>query len=339
MACEIIEHRIKNFRALTLTNGEYSLTILPEKGSDIISLRDEKTDTEFLWESPNGLCSDATTYEGGWQECFPTGGPAINYRGAQMPQDGEVQSLAWDVIATTQDRDEVSITLRVKTIKSPFMLTKKITLRTGTGMVEIDETAVNQGAEPLPLLWGHHIVFGGNFLNDACKIDSASKKIISSALPENVLTGQFEQNISGVWPLIKNKSGELIDISEVSPASCGTADLLFLKDFEDGWLAITNREKKVGIAYLFDPAIHPAIWMWQMYGGGAGYPWFGRAYALGLQPFTGMPDPHADNIDAVAGLPIVAAGAAHTTRLRFLLFRGLKGVGRISRDGVIVPRI
>lgn len=76
MGCEILEHKIAGFRALTLTNGEYSLIVVPEKGADIISVRDEKSDTEFLWTSPFGLKSRdevlgknfIDNYEGGWQE-------------------------------------------------------------------------------------------------------------------------------------------------------------------------------------------------------------------------------------------------------------------------------
>jgi galactose mutarotase-like enzyme len=345
MGCEIRDHVVDGFRALTLSDDDYSITVLPEKGADIISLRDEKTNTEFLWESPSGLRTDAPSknfidnYEGGWQECFPTGGPPLNYRGAAMGQHGEVHTLAWRVIDLFHDAGEASITLETRTIKTPFALRKKITLRNRVGIIEIEEWVTNESHEALPVLWGHHPALGGNFLDSSCKIDAPAKKVWSYVLPEDIATGQFDQNVSGVWPHLVNKHAETVDLSEIAPPESKTADMLFIGDFSDGWISITNRERKVGLAFLFDPQLFPVVWFWQMYGGGTGYPWYGRAYTLALEPFTGVPDPHAESIDGVAGTKIIKGNETVHTRLRVLLYRGIKGVGRITPEGTIVPRI
>ncbi len=346
MGCEILEHRVGSFRAITLTDGEFSMTLLPEKGSDIISLRHEKTDTEFLWTSPNGLRADAPTksfidnYEGGWQECFPTGGPAINYHGAAIPQHGEVHALCWAVTDMMKDFNEVSITLEVDTIRTPFHLRKKITLRYQTGIFEIEEWATNLSEQSLPILWGQHPALGGNFLDEHCKIDALAKKVWSYSLPENSETGQFDQSVSGEWPMLKNKRGELVDVSEI-PSSEGarTADMLFIGEFSDGWISVTNKERKVGIAYLFDPEHYKTVWFWQMYGGGLGYPWYGRAYTMALELFTGVPDPRAATIEDVAGTVQIGGHQTLSSRFRVLLYKGIRGVGRITPDGTIVPRI
>lgn len=345
MGCEIIEHRVGGFKAITLTDHQYSITILPEKGGDIISLRDEKSDIEFLWASPQGLRSDTPSrsfidnYEGGWQECFPTGGPAISYRGASIGQHGEVHALSWSVIDMSHSASEASVTLYVKTIKTPFAIQKKITLRHHVGIIEIDEKITNESPESLPVLWGHHPALGGNFLDEYCKVDAPAKRVSSYVLPENSITGQFDQNISGEWPLLHNKKGDIVDVSDVPPPSAQTADMLFLSELTDGWVAVTNREKKVGLAFLFDPTIFTTVWFWQMYGGGVGYPWYSRAYTCALEPFTGIPDPHATDIDGVAGTRIVGPYETVTNRMRVLLYRGIKGVGRVTPEGVIVPRI
>lgn len=345
MSCEIIEHKISGFKAFTLTDGEYSLTVLPEKGSDIISIQDKKSGTEFLWSSPQGLRKDTPSksfidnYEGGWQECFPTGGPVVNYRGAQIGQHGEVHGLSWSVDDVHADVNEASITMSAQTIKTPFTIKKKITLRLHVGIIEIDEWVTNNSLENLPVLWGHHPALGGNFLDASCKIDSAAKKVWSYVLPENSVTGQFDQNVSGEWPLLQNKKGELVDVSEVPGPEAKTADMLFLGDLTDGWVSVTNRDRKVGIAFLFDPKLFSTVWFWQMYGGGVGYPWYSRAYTLALEPFTGVPDPHAPSIDDVAGTKMIAGGETVQNRMRILLYRGIKGVGRVTPEGVIVPRI
>lgn len=345
MGCEIIEHRIGSFKALTLTDGEYSLTVLPEKGSDIVSLRHEKTDTEFLWTSPMGLRADTPSksfidnYEGGWQECFPTGGPGIHYMGTEIGQHGEVHALRWHVVDMAHDFNEVSVTLQVRTIRTPFTLRKKITLRNQTGLFEIDESVTNESGEELPVIWGHHPALGGNFLDENCKIDTLAKKVWSYVLPENSVTGQFDQYVHGDWPFLKNKRGEMVDVSEIPNGSARTADMLFIGEFTDGWISVTNRERKVGIAYLFDPDHYKSMWFWQMYGGGLGYPWYGRAYTMALEPFTGVPDPFAADITDVAGTLRIGAHQTVSSRLRVLLYKGIKGVGRISPEGNIVPRI
>jgi galactose mutarotase-like enzyme len=345
MSCKIIEHKIETFRALTLSNDETSITILPEKGADIISLRDIKTDTEFLWESPQGLRRDTPSktfidnYEGGWQECFPTGGPGVNYRGAQIGQHGEVHALAWRVVDSAEGENEVSVTLEVQTIKTPFTLRKKITLRNHVNVVEIEEWITNNSRETLPILWGQHPALGGNFLDKNCKIDAIAKRVFSYTLPENAETGQFNQNVEGEWPFLINKDGESVDVSDVPGPEAKTADMLFIDGFREGWISVTNRERKVGLAFLFDPEVYKTVWFWQMYGGGTGYPWYSRAYTMALEPFTGIPDPHAADIDHVAGTRTIRGGETLHNRLRVLLYRGIKGVGRISADGVIVPRI
>lgn len=342
---DIIEHQIDSYHAYTLTDGEHALTLIPEKGSDIVSLRHIPSDTEFLWTTPNGLRRDTPSksfidnYEGGWQELFPTGGPPLMFRGAEMPKHGEVFSLAWNVVATEATRDRASITLEVKTVRSPFHIKKTITLHAGTGMIEIDETATNRGEEDLPVMWGHHPAFGGNFLDGSCKIDAPARRVWSYALPENELTGQFEVNVSGEWPLLKNKRGQMVDVSEIAPPTARTADMLFIGDFEDDWFAITNRDKKVGVALLFDRTVFPLFWYWRMLGGGTGYPWYGRAYAVALEPFTTAPDPAVTDIAHLKNTLIIPAHESANVRLRVLMYKGIKGVGRISPDGVIVPRI
>ena len=33
----------------------------------------------------------------------------------------------------------------------------------------------------------------------------------------------------------------------------------------------------------------PFVWFWQEFGASKDYPWFGRHYNIGLEPFTSMP--------------------------------------------------
>jgi hypothetical protein len=39
----------------------------------------------------------------------------------------------------------------------------------------------------------------------------------------------------------------------------------------------------------WDAATMPYLWYWQEYGASEGYPWYGRHYNIGLEPFSSYP--------------------------------------------------
>jgi hypothetical protein len=39
----------------------------------------------------------------------------------------------------------------------------------------------------------------------------------------------------------------------------------------------------------WDATVMPYLWFWQEFGGTIGYPWYGRHYNVGLEPFTSYP--------------------------------------------------
>ena len=49
-------------------------------------------------------------------------------------------------------------------------------------------------------------------------------------------------------------------------------------------------ERRVGFGVVWPRETFPYVWYWQMFGGGVGYPWYGRTYNLGLEPFTSIPN-------------------------------------------------
>jgi len=85
----IDEVTLRGFEALTLENRWLRVTLLPEKGSDIVEFLYKPLDIDVLWRAPSGFWTqeklypaDLTTrgsfidyYPGGWQEILPNGGP------------------------------------------------------------------------------------------------------------------------------------------------------------------------------------------------------------------------------------------------------------------------
>jgi len=72
--------QIQGFEALTVSNDVLSLTIVPDLGGKITSIRDLRTGREWLWTSdelPYRRLSYGASYlrqadTGSWDDCFPT---------------------------------------------------------------------------------------------------------------------------------------------------------------------------------------------------------------------------------------------------------------------------
>ena len=83
--------------------------------------------------------------------------------------------------------------------------------------------------------------------------------------------------------------------------------------------------------------IFPVLAMWQPYGGAAGYPWFGRVYALALEPWNVAP--HHLAIADVTQPPPLEPGQARTSSLTAVLFEtDGAAVARVRADGGVEQR-
>ena len=65
--------------------------------------------------------------------------------------------------------------------------------------------------------------------------------------------------------------------------------MLYITDLSDGWYEIENQEKRLGLRVGWDVSLMPYLWFWQEYGASGFYPWYGRHYNIGLEPFSSFP--------------------------------------------------
>ena len=81
--------------------------------------------------------------------------------------------------------------------------------------------------------------------------------------------------------------------SGTSSPSCrrtGRDDMVgYFLGFEQGWWAVTNREHRVGFGLAWDANVFPFTCFWHELRASEGFPWFGRGYALALEPVTSWP--------------------------------------------------
>jgi hypothetical protein len=290
----IRERTIAGIPAVTLENEQLRVTVLAGKGTDLVELTDKTWDREFAWRSPAGIRNPAglgagtgtddvaaflDTYPGGWQEVLPNGGAPCVYRGAALAQHGEVATMPWryEVVGDS------AVRFTVESRRLPLRLTK--TMRVRGGALEVDEELANLAPVPVEAMWGHHITFGAPLLKPGQRIrlpDGVS--VIPHPTPIHP-SGHRRVAPGGPypWPVVPTPDGGKVDLSVV-PERGQPSDIVYLTGFEDtGWYAVA------GLLVEWDATVLPYLWLWQELGATTDYPWWGRAYVVGLEPFSSYP--------------------------------------------------
>lgn len=293
---------LRGMRAVVLENQRLRVTVLADKGTDVVEFLDKRRDVDYCWLSPIGLRNPhdiaggagddvalfVDQYEGGWQEVFPNGGLPTTYRGAALGQHGEVAGQRWDYDIVADDPDEVAVRFSVRTRRFPYHLTKTLRLRAGEPVLHAAEELVNESPVALEAMWGQHIVYGAPFLRPGCRIrlpDGIS--VVPERQPPNP-----RRRVDGAgpwpWPTVPATGGGTVDLSVIPPAG-EPSDLLYLTGFRDGWYEISDPGAGTGLRVDWDTTVLPYLWLWQELGDSADYPWWGRVYTVGLEPQSSIP--------------------------------------------------
>lgn len=301
--CRIFDDLVyKGYEALVLENQLLRVTVLVGKGADIIEFLHKPTDVDFTSWTPQGLRppysmpSTAPTprstffdiYEGGWQEVFPNGGPPTIFHGAEIGQHGEVSMCPWDYEIVEDTPELVAVRLVVETLKVPFRVEKIMSLRSGEARLSITEKVINLSSEAIPVMWGQHLAFGLPFLSDECFIDIAPEVEVIPHVGALNEFGRISREGSYTWPFVMSPSNQQVDLSRV-PSEGVPSDIFYLKGFPTGFYAIRNLKTKLRIEVSWDHQMFPYLWYWIEGGRDKNYPWYGRHYAVGLEPFSSFP--------------------------------------------------
>ncbi len=343
--CRLCGYRQLGLNVVVLENRALRVTLLPDKGADIVELRLKALDLDVLWESPWGVRDPRTTlpsdagagpmmdfYEGGWQEILPSGGPPSSHLGATWGQHGETATLPWEVRVESDEPDHIAVSLRVRLARYPLLVEKTLHLVGEQAVLRIDETVTNEADEAVPLMWGHHPTVGAPFLSGACRFTVPGGTI---RVP---LTPAFERQralpgATGHWPRVSTIEGGLLDLSVMPAPEARTAEYLYITDVTEGWYAISNDEVGAGFGLCWDPAVFPHLWYWQVARGAYGYPWFGRTYSMALEPWTSWPGEGLAAAVAQGTALHLAPHEARSTTISAILWTGHGQVARLTPDG------
>ena len=347
--CRATEYVYRGLRTVALENELLRVTVLAGKGGDIVEFLHKPTDTDFMWRSPLGVRDPATFvptaprpegafldyYPGGWQECLPTGGGPASYAGTSFGPHGELCLVPWDYALTEDDPTRVTLRLRVRAYRTPLFVEKQLSLAGGRPVLQIRERLVNEGREPLELMWGHHPALGPPFLDDSCVVDLPGARVRATDVQP---THRYAPGEGYAWPHVPGRDGAVLDISKIPPPEARTHDTVFLTELAAGWYAVTNTRRAVGFGMAWPAGLFRAIWFWQVYGGAFGSPWFGRTYNIALEPWT---TPHTTVEEAIAGGTSLrlAPGATLEAELCAVAYAGLRRVTAISPAGDVAGAV
>lgn len=96
--CRITQTIFRGLRTVTLENELIRVTVLADKGSDIIEFLHKPTDTDFMWRSPQGVRNPTTFVptiprpEGAFLDYYEGGGRSV-CPPAEIPPTTEAQAL------------------------------------------------------------------------------------------------------------------------------------------------------------------------------------------------------------------------------------------------------
>ena len=282
---------VSGWRAVVLASEELRVTVLPEKGADVVELVHVPSGVDVLFKAPWGLRPPEAppreeadglefigNYEGGWQELLPNANDACSYDGVDLPFHGEVALLPWRADVLGGD----AVRLSVRCERLPLVLER--VMRVQGGELVVEGTVTNEGERRMPFVWGQHLVLGAPFLEVGCRLELPARRIVTG---EQVWeeTARLEPGQDAEWPHARLRGGGTVDLQEVPGPEAGSPDDLFVGGVSEGRASVATPRLGLGFTLRWDERVYPWVVLWQPYGG-AKDPSLAGSYALGVEPWT-----------------------------------------------------
>jgi len=289
---------IEGFDSVQINTGITELSIIPELGGKVNSLRDSRTGREWLWRHPrfpykvvpHGSSYTAASDTGGWDECFPSVAeceyPSDPWKGAAIQDHGEIWSHAAE-FEMAEQADSVTLLTRSQGIALPYTFTRTITLTANSSIIRVNYEVQNKSDQPMDYVWSLHPLLaiepGMELL-----LPSSARFHVNGTIPENLVSTkkdlQYPFAASGLnFPALPETSaGRAIKIwSDPLPAG-------------EGWTSVRAHNGELKMRW--NVALLPQVAVWMNFGAWAadgGTPY----YNLGLEPCIGGQDSLNDAVN------------------------------------------
>lgn len=290
--CRALEVELNGYKALILENEKIRVMFLADKGMDVIEFNYKPQDMDFAWRNPSGLrhisrrkhsFSDdqflTDHYTGGWFHCFPNVGQACVYKGAKMPMYGESCYLPWEYYISIDTPGLIEVKARTYMVKTPFLIEKVITLKSGQVSIRFDMSIKNTGGEKLHYQWGYHPNISPNFLSPEVIIEIPHCKTVNTFADDtsDILQGGF-----GTWPHVAGREENTVDLSRFNLDETRANDFTLLENLEQTVISVINPEKGTAFNMSWDKNAWKHASLWRVNGLDFGYPRYGQTRVLGF---------------------------------------------------------
>lgn len=297
MALSINRTKTEGFDSIHVHTGVIELSLMPELGGKINSLRDVRTGREWLWRHPRFAykrVSHGSSYvsiadTGGWDECFPSVAecayPSAPWQGAVIQDHGELWSHPAEF---EMDEEEGSITLRTcsRGIALPYTFKRAIILTANSSVIRINYEVEGNADQPINFVWCIHPLLAiepGMEL----RLPTSARFNVGGSLPSGLVS--TEKNLQ--YPFAA--SG--LNFPLLPEASVGRAIKIWSDSLPDGegWAALRANNGELHMRW--DVALLPQVAVWMNFGAWAadgGSPYFN----MGLEPCIGAQDSLADAV-------------------------------------------
>jgi len=285
-----------------MENDLLKLSILAGRGADLVEIFYKPKNLDLAWQSsfgwprkktlvnhPADVESFLNGYPGGWQSIFPNGGAPSNFNGVEFGQHDEVSMLSWDYEVVVENQGEISIKFETYTHKLKFFYEKTFTLKKGIPAIFLSEKVRNLSDESVQTMWGNHITFGEPFLDDHSTIEVAEgTQVIPHGSEISSAGRRLGSNTKFNWPSGVAHDGSKIDFSKI-PAKKSKSEMLYLCNLVDPKYIVKSPTTGLSVEVTWSRENFPYLWLWQEFGSAIEYPWFGKHFNIGLEPFSSYP--------------------------------------------------
>lgn len=243
-----------DIQLIRLASDALEVTVAPELGAKVVSLKGLKSGREWMWHpeptlrlfrnKPGDAFENGTIV--GWDECIPTVDPC-RWKNRDLPDHGEIWSVPWHVESKTATTLATAVDFPV----SPFRMRRSLTVRGAE--LTADYELTNIGREPETYIWAMHPLFGVRD-GDRIELRPEARKHVQ---PSDWL--------------------DSMDVSAFDPAYVKT----FTGPLTEGYAAIVNDRTGARLALRWDARQIGTLGLWLTRGG-----WHGHHH-LALEPTNG----------------------------------------------------
>jgi hypothetical protein len=304
---------------VTLTNGLVQVTVLPQIGGKMASLRRTASGREFLLQPPERtyqLGSYGAMFEdfdtSGFDESLPTIAtceyPEGQFTGTVLPDHGELWSIPWKY-----ELRDGQICLEAAGTRLPYVLRKRVAIESETVIIKYELESLSEA--PFRYLWSAHPLLS---------IESGCRIILPSDVSRMLINSSHRSRLGSPgdkcgWPL-HGVNGNRVDLSKIGSRSDCSADKLFSNRLAQGWCAMHYPSSDESICFRFDTHDVPYLGVWICQGGWpndrAGH------FTVALEPCTSSYDSLAEAIRS-GECELLPPGSIKRWELRIEVKQGL----------------